>query len=280
MIIRVDKTANYSIISNAILRDTRLSFKARGLAAYLLTMPNDWQINREHLAKQSPDGIASVRSALKELRDKGYITSERGQNEQGKFAWVTVLHESPVVVAENEPALPREVAENRPPQGVVMAGKPPAQKPPSQNRRLLSTEVPKTEEPKTTAEGNVRACGSAAAAAAPPAPSKPTPVEVYVEESKKKPNHVQADMIDYEVRDVDKWRGVVKSWLAKGCKPTNIEGMLDVYRNGWRNERHEQRAERSAPYQQPRTPAAGRPEEAAYHADVARRYPFPAVRAV
>ena len=146
MIIRAEKNRNYTVINNTILNDERLSWKARGLAAYLLTKPDNWQINREHLTGQGPDGISSVRSALKELHDCGYITQRPARNNLGKFYWESVLHEvpqSPIVVAEkvmaeNPPALPVKAEK-------VMADFKPSQNKPSQNRTLVSTESVSTE---------------------------------------------------------------------------------------------------------------------------------------
>lgn len=97
MIIRTAKQRNYSVIDNTILRDPNLSFKARGVAAYLLSQPDDWQINERHLANQSPDGETAIRSGLKELEKAGYLHRRKGQDEQGRFRWEAVLHEHPCV---------------------------------------------------------------------------------------------------------------------------------------------------------------------------------------
>lgn len=111
MIIRTKKNNNYTVINNTILNDDRLSWAARGLAAYLLTKPDSWEINRDHLAEQGPDGVWAVRSALKELRAAGYLSQRRSTNDEGKFCWEVVLHEVPV---ENQPSPSRVKVENQP----------------------------------------------------------------------------------------------------------------------------------------------------------------------
>ena len=94
-IIRVQKSANYSIISNHPLNNPDLSFKAKGLLTYLLSKPDNWVISISHLAKVSTDQIASVRSAVKELRKNGYMTLSVSR-ENGKIQqWIYTAHELP-----------------------------------------------------------------------------------------------------------------------------------------------------------------------------------------
>ncbi len=80
----------YVIIQNKALEDTRLSWKARGLLAYLLTRPADWSVNSHHLSAQSVEGRRAVLSGLKELRETGYaelVNTQRGRE------WI--IYESP-----------------------------------------------------------------------------------------------------------------------------------------------------------------------------------------
>ncbi len=55
-IIRVEKNRNYSVINNTGLRDERLSWKAKGILAYILTLPDDWVFYREELATHAKMG--------------------------------------------------------------------------------------------------------------------------------------------------------------------------------------------------------------------------------
>jgi hypothetical protein len=96
-IIRIQHDKNYTCIHNDAIRDKRLSWKARGLHHFLLSQPNNWQINTEHLVKQSDeDGRTAVLSALNELRDWGYLVQRQIKDKEGKFAgWEKVLTELP-----------------------------------------------------------------------------------------------------------------------------------------------------------------------------------------
>lgn len=96
-IIRTAKDADpYARIDNRALRDKALSWKARGLLAYLLSMPDNWETNIEHLAKQGPDGRAAVSAGLKELQKAGYLHRQRVRGESGRMSgWESVIHEQP-----------------------------------------------------------------------------------------------------------------------------------------------------------------------------------------
>jgi hypothetical protein len=68
-----------------ITRDTALSWKAKGLVAFLAGHTRGFRITREFIIGASSDGETSVRSGLKELRDAGYLTYRRGQGNNGAY---------------------------------------------------------------------------------------------------------------------------------------------------------------------------------------------------
>ncbi len=137
--IRISKDRNYSVINNTVLNDKRLTWKAKGLAAYLLSKPDDWQIDRDRLADQSEDGVTAVRSALKELEDCGYLRRTRRRSDNGKFPWEHTLFEIPQ----------QPLAEN-PPVGKPSAENPPVEKPPVDNApSIINTDVVNTDLPNT-----------------------------------------------------------------------------------------------------------------------------------
>lgn len=78
---------NYAQIHNAALADGRLSFKARGLLAYMLSRPPGWQTSVERLAEMGRDGDAAVKSGLRELEKLGYLRRHRGRNPDGHFTY-------------------------------------------------------------------------------------------------------------------------------------------------------------------------------------------------
>ncbi len=75
MIIRVEHLKCFTTISNEALRDSRLSWKARGLLAYMLTHSDGYQIRIDNLVEASePDGPASLATGIKELKTSGYLS--------------------------------------------------------------------------------------------------------------------------------------------------------------------------------------------------------------
>ncbi len=70
---KVKKTDNFTVVDNGYLRDENLSFKAKGILTYFLSLPGDWVIYYEEVITHSKDGIKSFRSGIDELIKEGYI---------------------------------------------------------------------------------------------------------------------------------------------------------------------------------------------------------------
>jgi len=85
---RNKRTAPFTMLANAMLRNPELSLKAKGLLAVMLSFPNDWQYHMRHIEGQSSDGRDSHRAALKELADFGYVVMRRVKDEKGRHAQV------------------------------------------------------------------------------------------------------------------------------------------------------------------------------------------------
>lgn len=95
MIIRVVHENHFTTIRNKTVRDSRLSFKARGLLIYLLSLPDDARVSRDFLTTVGPDGEKAIRSALAELTKAGYLTREIVSEGRGRVRTVTTLRERP-----------------------------------------------------------------------------------------------------------------------------------------------------------------------------------------
>ena len=94
-IIKVKNTKNYTALSNALLCDKRLTFETRGLLAYLLSKPLDWEVRINDLINASPAGLRVVRRMVAEAEEYGYMIRKRYKNEDGTFAWITEVYEIP-----------------------------------------------------------------------------------------------------------------------------------------------------------------------------------------
>jgi len=84
-------------MSKVALEDNRLSFKAKGILAYLLSKPDNWKSNVVDISKHSSEGITAVRSGLKELVNLNYASIKRRKDEKGQFVDTEcIIYENPI----------------------------------------------------------------------------------------------------------------------------------------------------------------------------------------
>ena len=110
-VFRVERTQNYTVMSNYHLRDKTISFKAKGLLSLMLSLPEDWDYTLAGLARISLEGKDAIRAAVVELEKAGYVTRSRVRNEKGHLQGTEyVIRERPVFSAQ--PALEEPASEN------------------------------------------------------------------------------------------------------------------------------------------------------------------------
>lgn len=89
-----DFDGRFTQVPNDWLRDGRLSLRARGLLALLMSHTVGWSVTVNSLTEQNPEGRDSIKAAVSELEQFGYLV--RVQNrEAGKFAEATWRTQSP-----------------------------------------------------------------------------------------------------------------------------------------------------------------------------------------
>ena len=94
---RAKRDSNFTMISNVGLKDNRLSFKAKGLLSYMLSLPDDWIFYESEIVNHATDGKQSVRTGMKELEKFGYLVKEQKRNSKGKFAKIDwVVSDEPI----------------------------------------------------------------------------------------------------------------------------------------------------------------------------------------
>lgn len=121
--LRVKKTENYVVINKDFLKNRNLSWKAKGILTYILSLPNDWILNISELQNHSKDGSDSLYSGMKELIKYGYV-SKKKIKKAGKFSGVEyTISEQPFNLQS------------------PYAGKPDTEKPFSENPALLSNNI-------------------------------------------------------------------------------------------------------------------------------------------
>ena len=96
IVMRVEKMkrSGFTIINNGVLNNTQLSWKAKGLFAYLWSQSDSWDFYEVEVLKHSTDGRASLRAGLKELEEHGYLKRYRKRDDKG------ILRESKWILSE------------------------------------------------------------------------------------------------------------------------------------------------------------------------------------
>ena len=84
-VMRVHKTANFTVMSNYHFKEKKMSLKAKGLLSLMLSLPEDWDYSVAGLTTLSKDGKDGVMTALAELEKFGYLTRTRLVNDKGQF---------------------------------------------------------------------------------------------------------------------------------------------------------------------------------------------------
>ena len=118
IVMRVEKMkrSGFTIINNGVLNNTQLSWKAKGLFAYLWSQSDSWDFYEVEVLKHSTDGRASLRAGLKELEEHGYLKRYRNRDDKG------ILRESKWILSEqpmfdfpklDKPTLDKPTLDNR-----------------------------------------------------------------------------------------------------------------------------------------------------------------------
>lgn len=83
MKLRIDN--NFGIAPNKLLNDEKISLKAKGLFVYIQSKPEGWSFSAERIALSQRDGLDSVKSAIKELEEHGYLIRQKRHTDLGKW---------------------------------------------------------------------------------------------------------------------------------------------------------------------------------------------------
>ena len=96
-VFRVEKTRDYTVMSNHHLRDMSLSLKAKGLLSQMLSLPENWDYTLSGLCTINRESRDAIRSAINELEQAGYIERRQTTDSRGRFSSNEyIIHESPI----------------------------------------------------------------------------------------------------------------------------------------------------------------------------------------
>ena len=139
-VFRVERTSDYTVMSNYHLRDKRLSLKAKGLLSQMLSLPEDWDYTLAGLCYINRESKDAIRTAIRELEQAGYIRRRQTTDRGGKFAG----NEYTIYERPQEP-LPGEPSSEKPSSGNPTTGKPLSEKPTQRNIEKQKTDRQSTD---------------------------------------------------------------------------------------------------------------------------------------
>ena len=97
-VIRVNKTRDYTVMSNYHFKDKRLSLKAKGLLSQMLSLPDDWDYTVAGLCVINKENETAIKSALSELKSCGYLVITKkypSESESGRIEYEYNIYEQP-----------------------------------------------------------------------------------------------------------------------------------------------------------------------------------------
>lgn len=97
---KINKTKNYTVMSNTHLKERKMTLKAKGLLSLMLSLPEKWDYSIKGLVSLSKDNETSVTSALKELKNMGYLKIKKlmpNETKTGRIEYIYDIYEEPFV---------------------------------------------------------------------------------------------------------------------------------------------------------------------------------------
>ena len=85
-VFRIERTRDYTVMSNHHLKDTALSLKAKGLLSMMLSLPDEWNYTTRGLAAICKEGVDAIGGALRELEKAGYIVRRQLRGPGGRIS--------------------------------------------------------------------------------------------------------------------------------------------------------------------------------------------------
>ena len=149
-VFRIEKTRDYTVMSNHHLKDRTLTLKSKGLLSMMLSLPDEWNYTTRGLAAICREGVDSIGAALKELETNGYIRRTQLRDEKGKITDTEyVIYEMPQCEPPSSPGTPlpgtaKPYTEN-PDMGIPDTAEPCTENPAQLNTNQTKTDLSSTE---------------------------------------------------------------------------------------------------------------------------------------
>ncbi|MBO5095696.1 MAG: hypothetical protein J6D28_06395 [Bacilli bacterium] len=101
-VFKIEKQKNYTVMSNYHLQDRNLSYKAKGLLSFMLSLPEDWDYSMKGLVAVSKENIKAIRTILNELKEHGYLEIVQTRGEKGYYKYEYIIREIPIEIEKQK----------------------------------------------------------------------------------------------------------------------------------------------------------------------------------
>ena len=221
-VMRVNKTNNYTVMSNCHLRDTRLSLKAVGLLSKILSLPDNWDYSIRGLVAICKENETAVKNALKELKEFGYLKVTKlmpDQTESGRIEWIYDIYEQPQTSQNGEHQKEeKQQVENLPIEHQYI-----------ENQVQLNTKESNTEELNTDVLNTKDIYIGEVPEELHNAPAERIPYQEIVDYLNQKTNkHFRPN--------INKTRSAIKSRWKEGFRESDFKYVIDVKCSQWLND--------------------------------------------
>lgn len=98
-VVRINKTKDYTVMSNHHFKNKKLSLKAKGLLSQMLSLPDNWDYTIAGLCAINKENETAIKSALDELKECGYLVVSKlmpNQTDSGRIEYVYDIYEQPI----------------------------------------------------------------------------------------------------------------------------------------------------------------------------------------
>jgi hypothetical protein len=85
-VFRIEKTQNYTVMSNHHLRNAGLTLKAKGLLSQMLSLPEKWDYTLVGLSHINRESVEAIRTAVLELEAAGYVVRRQTRDGNGRMS--------------------------------------------------------------------------------------------------------------------------------------------------------------------------------------------------
>lgn len=106
--------SRYGIVPNNVLNDKNLSWKAKGLFAYIQSKPDNWDFAVNRITRDSKDGKDGTASGILELEKVGYLARKKFKNDKWQWDIEYTLYDQPIPENPERETIPENPATENP----------------------------------------------------------------------------------------------------------------------------------------------------------------------